>query len=81
MTIATTASTSSIHQDTLNTQTKCGKCSYNHTKPSASATVLHMAETVLTVARKGTLPACTGDQENSPPRMSGFLDIKEVDLG
>ena len=32
--IATTASTSSIHQDTLNTKLKCGKYGYSHNKNS-----------------------------------------------
>ena len=36
MITAATVSTSSIHQDILNTHIKCGKCSYNHTKGNGS---------------------------------------------
>ena len=44
-------------------------------------TALLMTETVITASRKGASSACVGDWENSPPRMNGTLNVKEVDLG
>ena len=76
MITAPTASTSSIHKDTINTQTKCGKCGYNHTEDMYPA----YGRDCYNCGKKGHFTSLYRRPRMQVLRMNSTLNVKEVNL-
>ena len=64
-------------KDTLNTQTKCRKCGYNHIKDNCHEYVGDFYN----CGRKGYFTGLCRRPSRYPPKINNTLNAKEVDLG